>query len=83
VSLQAATGALHGSLVQPFHFLVPQHVLPVQHDQTADLCASVPLGLLGYMDTLVHFGGFSLATLEKTKIDSCPPDNLSCPPDNY
>lgn len=28
------------------------------------------LRLLGYMDTLVHFGRFPLATLEKMKIDS-------------
>ena len=73
--LQGATGALCGSLAQPFHFLFPQHVPPVQRNQTADLHVPVPLRLLGYMDTLVHFGRFSLAGLRKTKIDSSSPEN--------
>ena len=68
--LQDATGALCGSLAQPFHFLFPQHVPTVQRNQTADLRVPVHLRLLGYMDTLVHFGRFGLATLEKMKIDS-------------
>lgn len=38
-------------LAQSRHFPVPLHVLPVQHDQTDDLYASVPLRLLGYMVT--------------------------------
>ena len=33
------------------------------------------LRLLGYMDTLVHFGRFSLATLGKNEIDSSPLEN--------
>ncbi|WP_211254167.1 hypothetical protein, partial [Paracoccus yeei] len=81
--LQDASGVLSGPLAQPFHFLFPQHVPTVQRNQTANLRVPVHLRLLGYMDTLVHFGGFGLAGLRKTEIDSCPPDNLSCPPDNY
>jgi len=48
----------------------PQHVPTVQRNQTADLRVPVPLRLLGYMDTLVHFGRFGLARLRKTEIDS-------------
>lgn len=36
---------------------------------------TVSLRLLGYMDTLVHFGRFRLATLVNSKIDSYPTGN--------
>lgn len=42
----------------------------MQHARQGSLSAPVPLRFLGYMDTLVHFGRFSLAVLIKTKIDS-------------
>lgn len=44
-------------------------------DQKWLLRTSAFLRLLGYMDTLVHFGRFSLATLGKAEIDSYPPGN--------
>lgn len=43
---------------------------PMQHAQPDSLDAPVPLRFLGYMDTLVHFGRFSLAVLADSKIDS-------------
>ena len=46
----------------------------LQQEQVWAWC-TVSLRLLGYMDTLVHFGRFCLATLGKMKIDSCLSDN--------
>ena len=83
LALQDATSALCSPLAQPFHFLFPQHVPTVQRSQTADLRVPVALRLLGYMDTLVHFGRFSLARLKKTEIDSWLVANLSWLVANY
>lgn len=67
--------AVLGPLARPARSPVPQHILPVQLGETGGPDRSAPLRLLGYMDTLVHFGRFALAVLEKSKMDSCHTGN--------
>lgn len=62
--------AVLGAIPPSPPFFHSQQILSPQLAQRVDILGAPFLIHLGYMDTLVHFGHFSLSLLEISEIDS-------------